>query len=955
MFVLLRVVNYFRIYRTMQLPITALILFLISVSSNLLAQSFQLNGQILDETDRSGVISANVKLISLSDTTQWRGALTDADGYFRFSDLASGKYRLTISYIGYTPISRFVMIQDADKNLGPISMNRSATQLKDVTITEEQVRVKQKEDTSEYNAAAYKTSRDASAEDLITKMPGITSENGTIKAQGEAVKKVTVDGKDFFGDDASLALKNLPSEIVDRVQVFDRMSDQARFTGFDDGSSQKGLNIVTKNGKNNGVFGKVYAGYGYLTDSRYSAGGIINWFNGDRRLSLLGMSNNVNQQNFSMQDLLGVTGGSQRGGGMGRGMGGGGRNGGWQPTSPADNFLVSQQGGISVTHSAGFNYSDVWGKRKKVKTSGSYFFNMVTNKNTTELNRQYFNSGDSSTFYQETNTTSGENMNHRANLRIEYTIDTANSLTFTPKFSWQQNKQNNGTIANSNTAGNELLSSTSSQYTAKSKGYNLSADLLYQHRFKLIGRTISIQATSSVNNKTGNSAQNSFSRYTEQNDSAAIDQQTDTRSFNYTASGNLTYTEPAGRTGLMSFSYQPSYNWNQSDKQTNNFNSLDNSYNLTDSILSNQYDYSYHVEKAGFSYRFREKGVNFSVGGNMQYAVLNGHQYFPYGAVTSKSFLNLLPTSMLNIKFSDSSNIRIFYRTATNPPSITQLQSVIDNSNPLLLSAGNPDLKQNYSHFFMTRFGFTNNKKAQSFFAFASVNYTAASFTNAIFIADKDTLLNGNVLLRAGSQLSKPINIDGNVNVNSFFTYALPLNKIKCNLNFNLGYNYLRNPSLINNATNVSNTHGINAGVVLSSNISEKIDFTVNYNATYNIVKNTLQKNSDNNYFNHTASVKFNWQFWKGFVFNTNLQNTLYAGVSQGFNQNFFLLNASLGYKFLKDKNLEVKFSANDILNQNTGVTRIVTETYVEDSKTQVLKRYLLLTLTYDLRFFKKQ
>jgi len=254
----------------------------------------------------------------------------------------------------------------------------------------------------------------------------------------------------------------------------------------------------------------------------------------------------------------------------------------------------------------------------------------------------------------------------------------------------------------------------------------------------------------------------------------------------------------------------------------------------------------------------------------------------------------------------------------------------------------------------MVRYGLTNPKTSHSFFVFGSVNYTQNYAGNSTFIATADTLINGTVTLKAGSQLTRPVNIEGQLNANTFLNYGLPITKIKSNINFNAGFTYLRTPSLINNLTNLANTYGVNGGLTLSSNISSKIDFTINYMGTYNIVQNSLQTASNNNYYQHNAGVRFNWQFWKGFVFNTNLQNTLYAGIAQGFNQNIFLWNASLGYKFLKDESLDVRFSVNDILNQNTGITRTVTETYVEDSKTNVLKRYVLLTVTYTIKYNKK-
>ncbi|MBL0310301.1 MAG: outer membrane beta-barrel protein [Bacteroidetes bacterium] len=926
---------------------TGFLLLLLLTVALTFAQTFKVDGIITDQSDGTSMPGATLKLVSMKDTTNWKGTATDADGKFEFTSVANGSYKLRINYTGYSVRDEMVFVRDADKHLGALPMNKGSLDLKDVNIVENAIRVEQKGDTAEYNAKAYKTNPDATTEDLITKMPGITSEKGTLKAHGEEVKKVTVDGKDFFGEDATLAVRNLPAEVVDRVQVYDRMSDFAQLTGFDDGRSQKSMNLITRQGKNNGVFGKVYAGYGYLTDHRYSAGATVNWFKGNRRLSFVGMSNNVNQQNFSMQDLLDVTGSS------GGGMGGGGRpgGGGYRGGGAVNNFMVGQQGGISTTHAAGINYTDMWGK--KLKVSGSYFFNYASNSNNNELTRQYFNAGDSSTIYKESNNTISANMNHRANFRLEYTIDSMNKIIFNPKASFQKNKQTNSIIGENSIGGNELLGFTQSTYFSNNFGYNISGDLTYQHKFKTLKRTLSLTLSSTANNRAGNTTLNSFNQYF--TDSTLLDQIVNTSSKNYVVSGIVSYTEPAGKQGIIQLNYSPSYTWNKSDKETFNYDTLMRDYMNQDTTLSNKFDNTYMTQRGGVSYRFADKKISLMAGLDAQYAWLDGTQLYPIAFSTSRRFFNMLPNAMLNYKFSEKANIRIYYRASTSPPSLSQLQNVIDNSNPLLLSTGNPDLKQNYSHFGMVRFGWSDTKRAQTFFAFFSTNYTHNYIGNSTYIAKKDTLLNDAVILYTGSQLTQPVNLkEGSLNLNSFFTYGLPIKKIKCNLNLNAGFSYSRNPGMVNNEINRSNTYIPKAGLTLSSNISEQIDFSINYSGSYNIVKNTLQKKSDNNYFTHFASARFNWLFWKGFVFNTGVQNTLYAGIAQGFNQNIFLWDASFGYKFFKDKSLEVKVSGFDLLNQNSGISRSINETYIEDSKNQVLRRYLMLTVTYTIRQFKK-
>lgn len=933
-------------------------LFVLLLFAQAAFSQFSIDGTIGDADDHLPLAGATLKLTPFADSTLWQGTAADDTGRFGFSNQPSGRYRLQINYLGYKPTFKMVNVLGSDVHLGEVALPKEANTLKGVTVEENQTRVEQKNDTSEYNARGYKTGKDATAEDLVAKMPGITNENGTIKAHGETVQKVLIDGKEYFGDDASLALKNLPSDVVDRVQVFDRMGDQASFTGFDDGNSQKAMNITTKSGMNNGVFGKFYAGYGYLTDSRYNAGASVNWFNGNRRLSFVGMSNNVNQQNFSSQDLLGLSGssGGQRGGGMQGGGQRGGRGGpGGGPNQGNNNFLVNQAGGISTTHSAGLNYSDVLGKNHNLKIAASYFFNLADNTSRSDLNRSYFNTGDSSTVYKEINETTSRNMNHRASLRLDYIIDSMNTLIFTPKFNYQNNTQTNIIDGQSLSSEGSLLGRTQSNYTTKNSGYNASGDLLWQHKFKRLYRTLSIDVGTTINNKAGNAAQYALNSYQALSDSALIDQQANSSSNSYKVNGNITYTEPAGKSGMIQLSYEPSYTWNMADKETFSRDTATQTYSLRDTALSSKYDNDYMTHRATASYRLKGKQFNFMVGLAGQYALLTGDAIFPFVANTNRSFYNLLPNAMFNYKFKNNSNLRIMYRTNTNPPTIQQLQNVIDNTNPLLLTAGNPDLKQSFSHFLMVRYGYTDTKRGRSFFAFASANYTQNSVANSTLIATSDTMLNEFVVLRAGSQLTRPVNINGNLSVNSFFTYGMPIKPLKSNINFNAGFNYVRTPGLVNNALNLSNTYGVNGGLVLSSNISDKIDFTIGYTGNYNIVKNTLQTAANNNYFTHNANARFNWQFWKGFVINTSVQNTLYAGIANGYNQNIFLWNAALAYKFLKDESLDVRFSVNDILNQNSGISRSVTETYVEDSKNQVLKRYLMLTVTYTLKSFKKK
>jgi hypothetical protein len=310
---------------------------------------------------------------------------------------------------------------------------------------------------------------------------------------------------------------------------------------------------------------------------------------------------------------------------------------------------------------------------------------------------------------------------------------------------------------------------------------------------------------------------------------------------------------------------------------------------------------------------------------------------------------------MARIKFSARSNIRIQYRGSTNAPSITQLQDVINNTNPLLLSTGNPDLKQQYTNFFITRYSFTNAQKGQSFFANLFLQNVNDYIANATYIAGKDSVLNNSITLKRGGQLTKPVNVNGYWSIRSFFAFGLPLKFIKSNLNWNGGWSYSKIPGIINYASNISNNYTYNLGAVLASNVSQYVDFTISYNANFNVVKNSIQPQLDNNYFTQSAGIQLNLLAKTGWFFQNDLTNQSYSGLAAGFNQSYWLWSMSAGKKFLKDQSSELKLSVFDLLKQNRSITRTITETYVEDVQTDVLRQYFMLTFSYKLKNFGTQ
>ncbi len=919
------------------------------------AHSQSIKGKLADPADNKPLAGATLMLSSVKDSTSFRNTISDSTGVFKFEGLSSDSFFLKISSIGYDESKQIVAINDSVPNLDlkTLFFPKTTVQLGGVTIISKTPPVQQKGDTTQFNASQYKVNPDATVEDLIKKMPGITvGRDGTVTTQGEQVKKVTIDGRDFFGDDASAALKNLPSDVVDKIQVFDRLSDQAQVTGVDDGNSQKAINIVTKSGMKNGQFGRVFAGYG--TDDRYSLGGNMSFFKNNRRISVVGLLNNINQQNFGSQDLLGVTssGGGGRGGGGPRG-GGGGRGGGGFGGGQ-DNFLVGQQSGISKTNALGINYSDKWGK--KVDVSGSYFYNNSNNNNDQVLNRQNLGQ-DTIRFYDENSISQSQNFNHRINMRLEYKIDSSNSLIISPSLNFQKNNSTNGYTAISSYNVGDIANESDNTTTNNRSGYNLRNNILYRHNFAKRGRTLSFNLNTAFNNNEGESFVLSETRFYKggvQTDSTQ-NQFTDNLTRGYTISSNLTYIEPIGKKGQLQFSYAPSFSKNKADQQTFQYDPGDGKYSEFDISQSNKFENIVKTQNGGITYRLGNSRDNqFAVGVNVQQSKLESERIFPTTTFVNKTFSNILPNLQWSRKISPKSSFRLFYRASTNAPSVNQLQDVVNSSNVLLLSSGNPELKQQTSHFLSGRYTFTNTQKGQSLFANIFLQASQDYITNATFRASQDSVIQQGIVLKQGSQLIKPINLDGYKSLRSFLTYSMPVKFIKSNINLNAGFSYSKLPGQVNYVSSVTDNYTYSTGVGLASNINEYIDFNLSYSANFNTAKNDIQSQSNTKYVNQSTGAQLNLLSKSGWFIQNDVSNQSYTGLSAGFNQSFWLWNAAIGKKFLKSRAAELKLSVFDLLKQNQSISREITANYIQDTQSQVLQQYFMLTFTYSLKNFGK-
>ena len=908
------------------------------------SQNISLKGKVADKTDNTPITGATVKLVSLRDSSQVKLVVTDKTGNFVFNNLNASGYKVYISHSGFGKIEQRINLQASNKDAIAFNLGKVAIDLSDVTVVAKAAPARQKGDTTEFSASQFKVNPDATAEDMIKKLPGITvAKDGTVTAMGEQIRKVTVDGKDFFGDDATAALKNLPAAVIDKIQVFDKLSDQAQLTGFDDGNSQKTVNIVTKSGIKNGQFGRLYAGYG--TDGRYAAGGNVSFFKGNRRISLVGNFNNINQQNFASQDLLGVTSSS----GSGGNRGGGGRGG---PGGGGGDFNVGQSSGISKTNAAGINFSNVYGK--KLTLTGSYFFNNSTNNNESLINTQTFKNPKNFFSVEKSNSVT-ENTNHRLNMRLEYKIDSSNTLFIIPNISYQKNNSTSFSNFQSYRDGGDSISNSSANSSSDRAGYNIGTNIMFRHAFAKRGRTLSLGINTVFTKNEGESIVDAKYRFYDSlgvftNDSIQ-NRLSDNNTNGYTIGGNISYTEPIGKKGQLQFEYRPSVQKNKANQQTFSYDGQ--KYTMFDTVLSNRFDNTITTNNAGISYRLNQnRDEQLSFGVNFQHSKLESQRVFPTTTSVDQSFTNLLPNAMWRKKISQNANFRVFYRASTNFPSVTQLQDVVNLSNPLRVSSGNPDLKQSYTHFLSGRYSYTNSKTSKSFFANLFLQTAGDYITNATFIPDQDSVIQQNVILKGGSQLTKPVNLDGYKSLRTFFTYSMPIKFIKTTLNLNAGFSYSKLPGMVNYEKTFTNSYVYNGGVVLASNISEYIDFNVSYTANFNDSKTNTTNSTSTKSVNQIIGAQVNLLNKKGWFVQNDISGNTYSGLSGGLNQSFWLWNAAIGKKFLKNKAGELKLSVFDLLKQNQSITRTVNSLYVEDVQTKVLQQYFMLTFTYSLKNF---
>ncbi len=895
------------------------------------------NGIAYDTIRKIPITDATVSLLEKKDSSLVSFTMTNNAGRFEFNNISNGEYRLLITHINYHNSNSFFSITDHSKNavLGNLIMADRSKLLSEVVVTNEAPPVTLINDTVQYNASSFKTAPNANVEQLLKKLPGVqVDKDGSIKAQGEKVSRFLVDGKEFFGSDPKIATKNLPADIVDKVQVYDKQSDQAQLTGFDDGNYEKTINLKLKKDKKKGKFGKMNAGFG--NNDRYEGKFNLNSFKGAKQFSAIGVANNTNAEGFSFMDILNFTGELNR---MQQ-NGGGNLNINYSDEDAAALGIGgNRNNGINTIWGGGLNYNNIiW---KKIDLQSNYFYNHYNPNAESHIRRQYF-LPDSSYLYNQNALSNNLSNNHRFNMNVLYQIDSMNALRITPSFNYQNTRnssQNNyQTLTQNNTLSNQGFSNSS----LNNEGFNFKNDIIYRRKLNPKGRTFSLSLQTTVNNSKGGGNLTSVNSFYNPDGSLiktdTLDQQNVTAAKLLGYNARVVYTEPVLKRSLLEFSVGKSNTKNSSNKTTYDYNQQNGKHDLLNKLLSNDFENDYAYTNAGIRMRTQKRKYNYSFGAAWQEASLDGK--FIAGVKDSmigKGFHNILPNARFQYNFSKFKSLAFIYNASTNQPTITQLQPVSDNSNPLNIKQGNPDLKQEYVHSFQTNLNLVTPYKNKSLFLFVNMRQTMNKIVNA------------DVIDQLGIKTTKPVNVNGVYNINGNINYGAPVRFLKAALELSSNIIYSKSKQFINGLENIIKTFSFGPEIRLDINPTNKLNITLAARLNHNKSKYSLQPAFNTKYLQHEYNSSLDWEMPKKFFFSTDFTYTVNSQQATEFNNKVSLWKASISKQILNFNRGEIKLSAIDILNRNIGISRSSNQNYIEDSSVKTLRQFFLLSFTYSL------
>ena len=907
--------------------LTLALLFSSIINSNAQVAKSRVNGVVADADSGEKLIGA---IVMVSGTTM--GGITDAKGEFSIGGLQIGKEStIEISYVGYkTKELKVKPTSDILKLIKTIELEIDGINVEEITVRGSAPVAELKGDTTIFNAGAYKTNPDATAGDLLAKMPGFEkNDDGTITSNGDKINRIYVDGKAFFKNDLETALSSLPAGLVESVEEFDDKSDKAKFTGFDDGSKIKSINIITKNklGDKAATIAEASVGYGY--DNVYMGSLSYLRMSDKQQLSVMGGSNNIN--------ITPV--------GMGHRYGG------------------DDGGGIKTQTGVAINFTQVLKNEGEIGISYQY-----KNKKTDILSesvRTYFKT-DSYDNRLYTSIDSSFNTSNSHNFSLDYKVNLGDKTQITFRPTGSLSESSNFSQSSNNSIIDGDTTSNSRNNTSSPSNYSLGGSLTIMRKF-----TENNFLTLDFN---GNTSENNSDSYLvglteydfslENGEIPKVDEHQNQQSMNISNSSNisadLNYTQRVSSYSGLDFGYQFGYNKSDNDKRTYIWNEEKQEFIDLDDDLSNHFRQDYMTNNIGMQYNYKNEKTYFNVGAKFQNALTVNDKLYPEPLSSQEHSFNgavIDAEFKYNVK-ENGSTLYISYSGDPRYPSVTQLQDVLNNDNPLQLSSGNPNLQQSYDNSIFMRYRIANVKKSIFLGVYSRISNTMNGVVNNTILFEEDTTISvggRDYNVDKGAQYSSPINMNGNWDGRIGGHISLPINPIKMKLNLNLGYSYSKQPSMYNNEKYVTTSNGVNGGVGFNSNISENIDFSIRNQIRYSVSNNTqLIDKTKNTSFTNTLSIKGNWIVWEGFFLNADYK-MIYRDYSNTPLDSPYtnMLNLAVGKKFSNDK-FEIRASVYDALNQNISINQNVNDIYIAETISNNLQRYISVSFTYKFNSMKK-
>ncbi|HWZ05067.1 MAG TPA: outer membrane beta-barrel protein [Mucilaginibacter sp.] len=922
----------------MKFTITLLSIILL-FSLRLSAQNtYSVKGDIVDTAENARLVNASISILNAKDSTLVSFTRAVTNGAFTLGNLHKGKFILLVSYPTYADYVEQFSLDSAKSSydFGKLNMLLKAKLLRDVIIKGTRSAMKIKGDTTEYNAGAFKVQPNAKVEDLLKQLPGIeVDKDGKITAQGQTVSKVLVDGEEFFGDDPTLVTKNIRADMVDKVQLYDKKSDQATFTGIDDGQKTKTINIKLKEDKKNGYFGKIDAGD--ATDGYYEGQLLFNRFKAKQKFSAyLTVGNNgktglgwEDSQKYGSDALqFGDNGEMYITGGNGDGL---------------DSFSGQYNGqGTPLARNGGLHYDSKWNSDKESINANYKIGSLEVNGTSNTLTQNNTSDGT----YNGTSNQNFDNFMFRQKLDFTYQIklDTTSNLKITADGTLKNTHAKSNYFSTSTRGADTLLNNNTRNIDNKDNTQIFDASAFYTKKFKKKGRTFSFLAGISQNETTSNGYLKSNTDYYDPIKLGKLDsvppiidqyKTADVKTASFKT--NLTYTEPLTKDFSVIFNYGFGVN-NGTSKLASYNQSSAGDYNLKVGNLSDDYKLDELSNQAGAVFNFKKNKAIFNFGTKVSNVNFNQTDLVT-GNMLKRDFIDWMPQANFQYRFSQQQNLYVNYSGRTVQPSISQIQPVAVNTDPQNITIGNPNLTPSFSNNFY--FYYSSYKILSGQSIWLNGNY---SFTTNPIVSNLVTSTNGNTVNQYVNIGNKTLS---NYNLNAYLDRKL--GKTDINVGLNVGLNGNSSYNYSNDALDYIKSNTYSLKFQASKYKEKKYDLYLNFGPNYTISGSSLQPQINNNGRGFNAATGFTFYLPEKFqvASDGDYQN---RGKTETFNTvyNRTLINASIAKTFLKDDNLKLSVSGNDLLNQNSGFDRSSSGNLITQNTYTTIKRYFMLSIVWD-------